>query len=297
MKILIGSGNFSGSNLMVSRWLENMPQHEFKVAAWYKNHKYLNTIDWCIDGIQDTGFGTSNYFNKRFGIQGPCINHNLGDQIIDDLLLWNPDLVISDCDLFTAALAKVLGVPLWYCSGMLQMIGIEHERKEIQTKKWDRIKRSLDALPEGDMYLVYSALCDISSRPFLKKGFDWIRPYYNQPNEISTENVDLSFVLKAISDKCICNTGETSLVADCLYSGKTTFISPNPNDSEQTLNAQLSDWYGCARNIGRPPSIEFAKRCVDEYCDIPNLSIQNWKYLDQKLEEYEKNVLAISSGM
>jgi hypothetical protein len=266
------------------------------LILWYRNHKYLDVIDWCIDGFQNVGFGTLNYFDEYFGVQGPNINHKLANDVVDDLLMWDTDLVISDCDPFTAAFAKVINVPLWYCSPMLQMIGIEHDRKGIHSKKLDKIKRHIDSLPSGNAYLVYSPLCDIASRPFLKKGFEWVRPYSNKPNEISTENVDLSFVLKAISYKGLCNTGETSLVADCLYSGKTTFISPNPNDPEQVLNAQLAEWYGCARNIGRPPNIEFAKKCVDEYCGTPGLSIQKWKQLDERLDEYQEKVLAISSN-
>jgi len=281
MKILIGSGNFSGSNLMVSRWLENMPQHEFKVAAWYRNHKYLDTIDWCIDGLQDTRVGKLNYFNDHFGIKGPCVNHNLANEIIDDLLLWGPDLVISDCDSFTAALSKVLEIPLWYCSGMLQMIGIEHDRKEIQTKKLDRVKKYLETLPEGNAYLVYSPLCDISSRPFLKNGFEWIRPYSITPQE-DTEFPDIR---KALPEKALLSTGETSLVSDCVYSGRTIFISPEPNDPEQVLNAQLLEWYGCGRNIGRPQSIDFVKRIAQGYHQSPVLSIQKWNQLDKRLEE------------
>ena len=260
-----------------------MPQHEFKVAAWYRNHKYLNTIDWCIDCLQDTRVGELNYFDERFGIQGPCVNHDLADEIIDDLLLWSPDLVISDCDSFTVALSKVLGIPLWYCSGMLQMIGIEHDRKEIQTKKWDRIKRYLETLPKGDAYLVYSPLCDISSRPFLKNGFEWIRPYSITPQE----DTEFSDIRKALPEKALLSTGETSLVSDCVYSGRTTFICPDPNDPEQVLNAQLLEWYGCGRNIGRPQSIEFVKRITQGYNQSPVLSIQKWKQLDERLEEFK----------
>ncbi len=288
MKILIGSGNFTGSNLMVSRWLKNMPQHEFKVAAWYKNHKYLDVIDWCFDGLQSVRVGELNYFDQKFGIRGPYINHNLADAIIDDLLLWKPDLVISDCDLFTASIANALEIPLWYCSGMLQMIGIEHDRKEIQTKRFDKVKVYLESLPKGDSYLVYSPLCDVASRPFLKAGFDWIRPYSEIPQEISTENVNLSIMQKAIPDKALLTTGETSLVADCIYSGRSTFISPKPNDPEQVLNAQLLEWYGCACNIGRPQSVEFVKRVVEGIDQNPILSIQKWNQLDKRLDEYER---------
>lgn len=283
MKILIGSGNFSGSNLMVSRWLKNMPSHEMKVAAWYRNHKYLNVIDWCLDGLQETRVGEKNFFARNFGFQGPHVNHSLTETIIDELLEWKPDLIISDCEVFTASLAKVLEVPLWYCSGMLQMIGIEHDRKEVSSKKFDSTKVYLENLPRGDKYFVYSPLCDIASRPFLKTGFEWVRPFASEPKNTVLE--DISNIQKAIPRKALLTTGETSLVSDCVYSGLTTFISPNPMNHEQMLNAQLLEWYGCARNIGRPKSIDFVKRQVEGYRHAPVLSIQEWDQLDEKLDK------------
>lgn len=286
MKILVGSGNFSGSNLMVSRWLMNMPSHEVKIAAWYRNHRYLDVIDWCIDGLQEVRVGETNIFVQNFGFQGPHVNHTLTETIIDELLVWQPDLVISDCEPFTASLAKVLEVPLWYCSGMLQMIGIEHDRKEVNTKRLDTTKVYLESLPKGDKYLVYSPLCDVASRPFLKDGFEWVRPFAAEPKDTTLD--DLTNIQKAVPSGSLLTTGETSLVSDCVYSGQRTFISPSPMDHEQLLNAQLLEWYGCARNVGRPKSIDFMKRLVEEYTKTPVLSIQKWKQIDERLDKYDR---------
>jgi hypothetical protein len=182
--------------------------------------------------------------------------------------------------------AKALEIPLWYCSAVLQLVGIEHDRKEINTKIFDRTKMYLDSLPQGNVYLIYSPLCDISSRPFLKKGFEWVRPYSVVGGE--TTSVELPTIQKALPEGSILTTGETSFVSDCLYTGRPIFISPNPREIEQVLNAQLMEWYGAARNLGRPQNIDFVKRQVERHTATPVLSVQDWKQLDERLERYAR---------
>jgi hypothetical protein len=230
--------------------------------------------------------GDKNYFKENHGQIGPHVNHEMADLIIDDLLEWQPELVISDCEYFTAMVAKALEIPLWYCSAVLQLVGIEHDRKEINTKIFDRTKMYLDSLPQGDVYLIYSPLCDISSRPFLKKGFEWVRPYSVVGGE--TTSVELPTIQKALPEGSILTTGETSFVSDCLYTGRPIFISPNPREIEQVLNAQLMEWYGAARNLGRPQNIDFVKRQVERHTATPVLSVQDWKQLDERLERYAR---------
>jgi hypothetical protein len=283
MKILFGAGNFIGSNIMLSRFLQHAQDHDVRIAAYYRNHRYLQSIDWCLDALNTRG--EKNYFKEKCGITGPPIDHYLADMIVNDLLEWSPDLIISDCEFFTAMLAKVLEVPLWYCSPMLQMIGIEHDRKELNTKILDTTKLYLESLPRGDAYLVYSPLCDISARPLLKRGFEWARPYSTAPKEFTTEDVDLEVVQKAKPNSLV-TTGETSFVADCLYAGKPLLITPNPSEIEQVLNAQLMQWYGAAVNIGRSTSTDFIKRQVERCTQKPLLSVQKWSQLDECLLLY-----------
>ena len=280
MKILFGAGNNLGSNIMLSRFLHHAQDHDVRIAAYYRNHQYLQNIDWCLDALQVRC--EPNYFKDKYGIAGPPVDHFLADMIINDLLEWGPELVISDCEFFTAMIAKVLEVTLWYCSPMLQMIGIEHERKELNTKIMDTTKLYLNNLPRGDAYLIYSPLCDISARPLLKRGFEWVRPYSTAPKELTSE-IDLSNLQRLIPDNSLVTTGETSFASDCLYTGKPFFVSPNPAEIEQVLNAQLLQWYGVAINIGRSMNMNFVKKQVERSASHPSLSIQKWGQLDERL--------------
>ena len=281
MKILFGAGNFIGSNIMLSRFLQHAQGHDIRIAAHYRNNKYLRSVDWCIDALSVRG--EVNYFKDKYGVAGPPVDHFLADMIINDLLEWEPELVISDCEFFTAMVAKVLEVPLWYCSPMLQITGIEHDKRELNTKIMDTYKLYLELLPHGDAYLVYSPLCDISARPILKKGFEWIRPYSSGPKELTTENILIENIQRLVPPNSLVTTGETSFVADCLYSGKSILISPNPSEIEQVLNAQLLQWYGVGINIGRSTNMNFIKRQVERMVKPTSLSIQKWRQLDEKL--------------
>jgi hypothetical protein len=282
MKILFGAGKNIGSNIMLSRFLKKAINHDIKIAAYYRNHKYLHHIDWCLDAISvKRRWGRKNYFKENHGVKGPLIDHYYADLIINDLFEWEPDLVISDCESFTAHVANVLEVPLWYCSPLLQLIGIDRQDKEIPTTIIDKTKYYLESLPQADSYLVYSPLCDVSARPLLKDGFEWIRPYYEEPKELTTEEIDLSTIQKAIINNSLVTTGETSFVSDCLYSGKFSYITPNPFEFEQILNAQLFQWYKVGKNIGRSTNIEFIKRQVEQVSQSPILSIQKWRQLDE----------------
>lgn len=266
---------------MLSRFLQHVPEHEIRIAAHYRNHRYLKSIDWCLDALYTRG--EKNYFKDKYGIAGPPVDHSISDMIVTDLLEWGPELVISDCEFFTAMVAKVLEVTLWYCSPMLQITGIEHERKELNTKIMDTTKVYLESLPKGDAYLVYSPLCDIAARPMLKRGYEWVRPYSIGPKELTSEDFDISNLQRLIPDNSLVTTGETSFVSDCLYSGKPMLVSPNPSEIEQVINAQLLQWYGVAINIGRSTSMNFVKRQVERLASRPSLSIQKWRQLDERL--------------
>jgi hypothetical protein len=288
MRILFGSGDFIGSNIMVSRFVQHSTYHDVRIAAYYRNHKYLKNIDWCLDALYPTKVGRENYFQKYHGIQGPYVNHTLADTVINDLVEWMPELVISDCEPFTACIAKILDIPLWYCSSALQLIGIEYERNAIHANTFDTLKRSLLSLPIGDVYLVYSPLCDVYGRPVLKDGFEWVRPYSvdlsESDNFLSTESVDFCTFAKALPEKSILCTGETSLVSDSIYARKGLFVCPNPLEEEQILNAQLLEFYGCGLNIGRPQSLDFLKRQVERPNPLPVLNMQKCKQLDERID-------------
>lgn len=283
MNILFGSGNYIGSNIMLSRFLNHIKHqdHNIYICAYYRNSVYLKRIDWCLDSLYyNIGIGKENYFESRHGIKGPRINHRIADTIINNLLELDLSLVISDCEFFTAMVAKVLEIPLWYCSSILQLTGINLPRKSINKTDFNTFKPYLKQLPDGERYLIYSPLCDIKDEIPLNKGFEWVRPYSNQPN--ITSNGSLSFIERAVPDNVYGTTGETSFVSDCIYSGRSFFVCPDSREIEQNLNAQLLDWCGVAKNIGWPRDVDFVSSKIERLYNPPALDISDTvKQLDE----------------
>jgi hypothetical protein len=284
MKILIGANNYLGSNITISRILDQLKDHEIRVAAYYRDNQYIKVIDWCLDALFLNKSGRINYFKKYHGIDGPFVSHKLVEMMINELILWAPDLIISDCEEVTATLASILEIPLWYCSPLLQTIGLQHTKSMLQYPSY-KIKNYLRTLPKANRYLIYSPLCDIVNKPMLNEGFEWVKTYCKQPNKITSSGVDLSLYKKFKSKDDLITTGETSFVVDCLFSGKPFYISPNVSEWEQMLNADLCHIYGIARNVGRSNNISFVKDQINKGTYSPILN-QNFELdLVQKLKE------------
>lgn len=277
MRILFGANNFSGSNIMLSRFLENAKDHEVKIAAYYKNNEYLHHIDWCLDGLYNRK-SKLNYFQDKYAIDGPKTDYQLTNSIINYLLEWQPDIIISDCEIFTASLSNILDIPLIYCSPLLQYTGLNNKPSMLN------INNIFSLLPPADSYLIYSPLGDTINHHLIKDGFNWVRPYYKEPSKIVENDFDIDFYNKCIPQDMLLTTGETSFISDCFYNNKKFFISPNHNDYEQLLNANLFQKFGISKNIGRTDNYSFLKNKIAENYEINlNMELKNIKRLDEFL--------------
>ena len=285
MRILFGANNFTGSNIMLGRFASTT-NHELKIAAYYRNHQYLNHIDWCLDVLRTSNYHSGNYFQQHYNIPGPIVNHQLATQVIDYLVDWGPELVISDCEPFTATLAKIFEIPLWYCSPMLHLIGLDCKIKNINKTEFSNTYNDLERLPKGNRYLIYSPLCDIDlplGREIdLISGFEWVKPYYKLDNhKFFSDRGDFS-----IFDRVDYNftTGETRLISDCIYQQLKFVITPNLKNPEQFLNARLFDGLSLIQNVGRPQTLLYLQKEL-EHNSFPLVKIKtkNNKHLDELL--------------
>ena len=278
MKILLSAGNYSGSNIMLSRWLKHLKGHDIRTFAYYHNSQFLNSVDYILDPLFND---VENCAFDSFGIKGPRVNKKIADLIITDISEWCPDLIISDCEKISALLAKLLDIPLWYCSFILQGVGWDNYRINNQIQNY-----IFYTLPKAERYFIYSPLCDVENRPVLKKGFEWVRPYSDDPEFLNISE-DLSLVQKVIKDELI-TTGETSFVSDCIYSEWPFFIYPDPNNIEQIINARNCDNLKIATNLGRQSNLSLLKKSVEKIYQ-PKLKLQNNKTLDEIINGKENS--------
>lgn len=286
MRILFGANKYSGSNITLSRILPHLNKYNVRTCAYFdNNHEELHHIDWCLNPLYKKGRYGPNYFKENHGIKGPDVNYDVADQIMDDLVQWEPELVISDCEFFTAAVAKTLEIPLWICSSLFQLFAIPKIPKKNLCCYKD-LFYFLKEFPEADRYLVYSPFCEISDLTDSK--YEWVKPYTTKPNEFmfSKNDEDIA-LLKEFSNKnidCIIS-GEPNYIADCLFSNKRCLISPDNNDSEQLLNAHIvENVFGLAKNIGRPVSINYIVEAISGFEPKSYKKKNDVKYLHEILE-------------
>jgi hypothetical protein len=273
MKILFSVLNYSGSNIMLSRFLSHN-KNEIKIAAYYKNNQHLNSIDWCLDSLYlGSRVDREYYFKKNFELlRGPKVLPYLADLIFDEVISWDPDLIITECEPFFSFLAKVLQKPLWYCSPMLLPFGPKHLYN----------KPTLYNLPKPNKYLVYSMFSFINCQdcPQLpNNNFIWVKPYINQHSKCeNTGYVEISRIIpegKVIS-------GETDYISDYLYQDIEFVISPDPNEGDQFLNAQACYNLGIVPNIGQFSKIEYVNTELKLFRRRNfDIDLNKSKYLDE----------------
>lgn len=203
MKILYGAGNRIGANFQLVRFL-NHTNHQIKIAAHIKSSESLPHVDWTLDALYNklTPKQTSDV-NQLFGHSGvPNINLGQAEILLSEIDDFSPDLVISDAEPIVAHAAQSLSIPLWYCSPLHLLDGVEWSRGQLRyTSLLSATRKFLETLPQAAKTFVYSPLGDLKNRPPLKSGYEWIGPYRFKklPTELVNKNVAIIPNQKRIS--------------------------------------------------------------------------------------------------
>lgn len=203
MKILYGAGNRVGANFQLVRFLAHN-KHQIKIAAYLKSSESLYHVDWTLDALINTltPKQTSDV-NQLFGHSGvPNINLSQAEILLSEIDDFSPDLVISDGESIIAHAAQSLSIPLWYCSPLHLLDGVEWERGQLRyTSLLGATRKFLETLPKAEKTFIYSPLGDLKNSPSLKSGYEWISPYRLEKftSEISNKNIAIIPNQKRIS--------------------------------------------------------------------------------------------------
>lgn len=304
MRILYGAGNFSGSNIRLGRFLKHCSrrQHDVRVAAYLRNHQYLDCIDWTLDAVRTKKPNPKARVADLFGGydgEFPRVHLDRFSEMLAELTEWDPQLVISDAEPVTAHIAKAFCTRLWSCSPLHLLDGVEWDIGHInRSAVIKRARRQLASLPSSARKLVYSPFADLSMRPLLKDGYEWVTPYTN-PNDDGclgerVEQNGFRFILQALHcgawKPAVLTTGETSFVADAFYQGKIIAVSPHSWDAETVLNAILCEYFGVGRNLGEiGKDISYSNNQLrlfqNSQFNTDYLSKQKWGKLHEKVRD------------
>lgn len=177
VKILYASINNFDSTIQMSRFIESIINKNYSIKlSGYSRFCQSIPIDWNIESLFYT-------HNKNRRLNTPDI-----DIYADQIKKFKPDIIISDLEYFTSMIAINLNIPIIQCSSYLLDSAVDsRNKKNFLTQGIQKYSPALktknnkffNIINNNSNYkFVYSHLCDAKNKPFLKNGFNWIRPYH-----------------------------------------------------------------------------------------------------------------------
>ena len=178
IKVLYAAGNSYESKLQLERFLEHIDYQKINIKiAGYKNYCVKNFTNWTLDPCNLPDKSSKYLFT----------NNKYLDIYEEQIKSFNPDLIISDLEIYTSYLALKLGKKLWHVGNKLYNFAIAKIYKEhINIHRYYQslyenshfYKSIFDLVSGADKNFVYSHFCDVEEKIYLKEGFNWVRPYH-----------------------------------------------------------------------------------------------------------------------
>jgi len=310
VKILYGIGNRIGATIQASRISDHLEDHDIRFIGGNISFDYMKYVHWNVDAV----CSNSTYDIEQY------------EYLIDDIAIWNPDLIISDTEQISAKIANILNIPLWYCSPLHLDDGLDWPKgSKIISKIIYKYRKDLLTLPAPNRIYIYSPFCSLNLSS--KCGYEWIKPYYNKSKELKEYNVaivpnknrfkQLKRIFNKINKEILCCspnyktnynndilecngnvflTGETSYIADCMYNNKYMYMMPDNKDFEGILNSIMIQNYGLGTNLNQIELLEdLAPKNISKILDenkktISNIYLDSTKYLHEVIEEYKESL-------
>lgn len=177
MKVLLALNDREDAKIFAHRFISAISgkNYSLKIAAYNKSTTYGMSIDYNLESLKYiynakfrsfTGTPLETYYNQ--------IKH------------FNPDIIVSDMELYTSHIAKLLNIKIWQVSPYIlhnatpsvekNKIGFYSYYQHLFDKKYT--SAITNCLDNADKKLIYSHFGDAGAfTP--KNGFEWVRPYYS----------------------------------------------------------------------------------------------------------------------
>ena len=176
MKILYALNEREDNKISLLRFLNAVKHKNYniKIAAYDKSSPNIS-IDWNLEALKYIYDASFSLFD----------NENL-ENYYEYIKYFDPDLIISDLEIFTSHIASLLNKPIWQVSpNLLHFATPQKEKMAVGFFKYyphffkdlefnQRIKNLIENSKKN---LVYSHFCD-ANKFQIEDKFEWVRPYY-----------------------------------------------------------------------------------------------------------------------
>lgn len=236
MKILYAAGNRNNSYHQLKRFINSVQNknHIIKTAAYLKSLKDLY-VDYTLDCLL-------NFAEPNAGLS---FNGNY-NYYYNEIKRFAPDLIISDCEVYTSIIAIEQGIKLWQVSSLLLYDAISKEDKiklnvykkhsYLLNNNFKRKEYLKYIIGNSDKKFVYSHLCDVKNNFTLNNSFQWIRPNFI----FSNNDEDIS-----ISD------GSPMILSDNFYNQKYSLCQITDDDIETIIASYANEYFNLGQNINK----------------------------------------------
>ena len=175
-------------------------------------------LDWTLDCLLDITGYQSKAFNN--------INYK---RIVKDIKDFKPDLIISDMEIYISHIGLSLNIPVWQISPILLYYALPNYIKYNLSlnKNYAYIFQNQfntayikNIIENSDKRFVYSFWGDAKSKPQLKEGFEWLRPYFLKAKDVAWKTYDhmaVSTSSRLEILKFLKGTGKHVMFSDFIY--------------------------------------------------------------------------------
>lgn len=178
IKIIYAAGNSLNAKIQLHRFLDAVKDkpYQIKIAAYINSSPNVN-IDWSLDSMLSVYDPNQKYLD----------NDNLSNYI-EQIKIFNPDLIISDFEYFTSYVGIQLQIPVWQYSSQILNQSIANKHK-INAKIYTHFSYLLNNnsvknqkinnfIQNSNKRLVCSHLGDVPDTLELSPEYQWVRPYH-----------------------------------------------------------------------------------------------------------------------
>jgi len=173
MKILLGLSERQDSVLFLARFLEAVKdKHHIKVAGF---NQFNTSIDWNLNALKPL------YTPNTLSFDSDVL-----ESYYNQVKYFNPDLIISDLEVYTSYVAEALDKPIWQVSpNLLHYATPKKEKMAIGFFRshpyffndLNLNQRIKNIIYNSDKNLVYSHFGDAGIFK-IEEGYEWVRPYH-----------------------------------------------------------------------------------------------------------------------
>lgn len=254
MKILYGISPNIGSTYQYLRFKQSCP-FTTKVAGYYTHTQDLPHLNYILDSI--------GFIHKS--------QENFKKQFFQHVKEFQPDLVISDLEPYTAEAAIQLNIPLWYCSSLFlyPALGYFIRNDDYHHAIYTALHNVELRIQQADKKLIYSPFGSLDFFQ-LDKKYQWVEPetktatgdsdiflstrpelndyakYFNYKVASKEPYSDLGI------GKKICTSGESVFLADAIHNQASQIVvCPTISNAHSDLNALFVKNLGIGMDLGQ----------------------------------------------